>query len=518
MLSIASTLYAQNGNCVATMSTPQSPSSSGESTNAKSSASDKPPPAANVITTAPENKCAQGTTSPHLRLQADDTIQCHHPIHPAYASKYSHSQCPLCRMIRRAFELDCVDRYIDSKCGVGQWRQNFHASTMSKKQYCKEQVIWHNIVRGGSVSRTGNATFDKDGKDMSHRHAKMQLHNLVTEMQMLAEIEARWCRENITGDGELTAGEWQGLSFSAAAALHYYHDRSGAIHRVEKQNAKFSRMRGKEWEISIHPDYPQDVPEPKNAHRSYPTTLGQRAFIKAHSMPLRSEEECMVFPSKSKRRIDAKVSFNSEVHVRKETNIDVLREQGMAASERTYNVWSLDSEPRSRSPRRCHWYRDNSMSIQDSQKVDTSGRRWKGNWAAWEQYVQNLEKNWKGLEDDSVVLQEQRANTTVTMVILGVDAVLMVFIAMLWHSQNSWVLQKCHSCYLLCSTESGLPIPDLRHVCNHCSLALCRSSLLRTSDREGHEKSCNESALLLLHPASYYSRYNLRHEQLKAHS
>jgi hypothetical protein len=352
-----------------------------------------------VAAIASEEQRLKETALPQPEQQTPLATQCHHPLHLAYAADYRHSQCPQCRLALGILDLDHIDHCIDSKGGVGRWRQCVHDRIMSREEWRDEHVLCSKSVKGGGP-RNKHVEYDKDGKDTSHRYAKTRLHNLLTELEGLAEAETTWYEKRITATELSSRKECSELSFSATKSLQYYNDRIHIIRRIEDQNAIFSRNRGREWEITSDPACPHDTDDSKYAHMFYSLTPGQRAFIKASSVPHVSYDKYIGAPAKPKLRTNAHVFFNPEVHVRSGNDINTLRDQGMVSSDKAYDTYPLDFQPdlwRSMGLRRCHRY---WRGYKQSQKVDTSGYRWKQNLGAWEEHVQAREEEWQEMDGE----------------------------------------------------------------------------------------------------------------------
>jgi hypothetical protein len=338
---------------------------------------------------------------------------CGHQIHPAYTSTYDHSGCPYCRLMRNILDLAYIESKINNVYGgVGPWLQRIRDSPSEQGKF-DDYTFFRLCVRGGSCSRPEDADLDHDGKDRSHRHAKKRLHNLLDELQDLAEQEAEWAEFQITSSTESSQQmDVLCMPFSATAALKYHHskEQDGSTGYLETDNAEFARNRGREWEISLHPNYPQDPSERDDAHQFFRTTPEQHAFIEASTLPLTDPREYVAIPRHKKRHVDARVTFSPKIYVRTDADIDVLRAQ-VVASSKVARKQSFDVRPLNKGPGREQWlYRPGTIHYKLGQWtasrgnviVDTSGCAFGGDHDAWEEYVRALEKEGRG--DDVVSL------------------------------------------------------------------------------------------------------------------
>lgn len=159
-------------------------------------------------------------------------------------------------------------------------------------------------------------------RDISYRHHKRLLVNLVTELEYLSTLEMAWELEqpvkNLDNGVEHVRVRRQ---HSATSALLWYLDSMdfGMVDHLERDDAMFMRKRGREWEVSTDPNYPEDGCS--NMPTWLQTTTAQREFIEKSEVPQVHKAELGILdssvrPKQKRRRIDVGVRFNIEVYVR----------------------------------------------------------------------------------------------------------------------------------------------------------------------------------------------------------
>jgi hypothetical protein len=195
------------------------------------------------------------------------------------------------------------------------------------------------------------------------------------------------------------------MPFTITQSLEYYNSkvRDGSIDYLKSDDTEYTRKRGREWEISLDPDYPQDPSERDDAHRHFKTTPEQRAFIEAYTLPLTNSNEHTKAPSKQNLRTNKRVTFGPKVSVRSDADIDMLCKQALALSN-TARKPSFRTRALSEGPGREQWlYRRETSYFERGQwsapkgsvAVDTSGRIHLDAHDAWEDYVRTLEEECK---------------------------------------------------------------------------------------------------------------------------
>jgi hypothetical protein len=327
---------------------------------------------------------------------------CCHEIHPSYSLRYNYPCCPECRLRHSISELEILEARIKTRYeGVGIWRQRIIACTDPVKQY-NANIAWTQLVRGGDRAHPENAYTDDYGKDWSLRHVKKRLHNVLDEVQDLAVQEAKWSRENTACDANL-------MPRPASAVLRFYHWllQTGKLEFLQAYDAYLARLRGRAWEISLDPNYPED---PSELVHHYLKTPEQSDFIKASKLPLAEQQEYFMTPRSRNRRPGARVTFAPKVFVRSEADIDVVRKQSLSVSNMTRKSFSrlraLFAKPSvevhdlSDEPCRAQTCFRRPYNVgacgswsapEGSVAVDTSGDNFKGDYASWEEQVKKVQ-------------------------------------------------------------------------------------------------------------------------------
>ncbi|KAG9188547.1 hypothetical protein G6011_02470 [Alternaria panax] len=130
--------------------------------------------------------------------------------------------------------------------------------------------------------------------------------------------------------------------YSATAALHWYNDTmdNGFIGRIEDHSEYISRKFGRLWEIASEPEFPDSE------------GIENRKYIKSTKIPrVHKTRKTTKFdaadlqPVRKRRREDVSVSFNEDVYVRTDADVDVLRKAASSLSE------EFLEEPASKKPR-----------------------------------------------------------------------------------------------------------------------------------------------------------------------
>jgi hypothetical protein len=308
-------------------------------------------------------------------------------------------------------ELRDIDSNIkNSYGGVSPWLQRIEDSTSPQEQYF-EYIQFLRCVRGGSRSHPCDAHVNINGIDWSHRHAKKRLHNRVNELLRLVRVQADWAiKKTASSANSVQNMDIVQRPFTVAHALQYYYSKvkDGSIHCLEAEDEEYARKRGREWEISLDPNYPPDPFEQdaSEAHRHFKTTPEQRAFIEGSTLPFKDENEYIAAPCKEKRGTGKKVTFNPNVAVRSDADIDVLRKQVVAPSNTACKP-CFQSQPLSEGPGREEWFYKRTTryykpgqwsATKASVAVDTSGWMHLDDPDAWDDYVPELEDEGMGSE------------------------------------------------------------------------------------------------------------------------
>lgn len=241
------------------------------------------------------------------RVQAE---KCRHTIHSAYAHTYTEKLCPTCRLLYAIADFKEAEKRFEKHGSAGEWREK----NTGKSDKLKHITL---LLNGGSRIRHG---YLDEGRDVSYRHSKKFLVNLAIEFERLKSLE-------------VTYAEQQSMAVKkhgATRALKAYNEavKRGFLTVLDDNNLRFCRKRGREWQITTDPDYPQC--ELRSEDGSFKPTLIQRQFIEQSKLPSVEQADASFlamssnFPIKRKRLANAKVRFNPEVLVRTEANIDML--------------------------------------------------------------------------------------------------------------------------------------------------------------------------------------------------
>jgi hypothetical protein len=259
---------------------------------------------------------------------------CNHPIHPAYAKTYEGSDCPRCSLGYIVTCLEGARGLIESHGGAQQWMASG-----------KDLIRLKAIKKGGDANHKMHTFVDQYGNDLSHRHSKKRLVNEMLKLEQLAKQESDWewdygsrfpWENRIQVEQRLA--EYHESSAKTALQLYWAAEAEGAFTRIEKQSDLNMRNRGRENQIIVEVDYPADEEPKQNTMRTkskameLPKTAQQIVYIKQSRLPVIVEPYActtdIISPLKRKRRnVHAKVSFDPEVKVCLDNDIDVLRKQ-----------------------------------------------------------------------------------------------------------------------------------------------------------------------------------------------
>ena len=267
-----------------------------------------------------EPTCAskdQSKLSPYPPLNA-----CGHTIHPVYSENYAKAMCPMCLVDASMETLHHIQDFINAHDGLPQWKENLEG------HYAK--LTYHVASLGGKKGRNANGT------DVSYRHCKRNLVNLINEIEDLSEMELAWEAKQPPEDNDVYVEHIRlRKQYSATAALHWYKDteHNGFIGRVEEDCEIFSRRRGRRWTIASDPDFPD-----RDGHEQ---DLGWKSLKKIQHKLLNESDIPKVqrtdvaeqLPTRKRRREGASVSWNEDVYVRTDADVDVLRKASCSLSE-----------------------------------------------------------------------------------------------------------------------------------------------------------------------------------------
>lgn len=369
---------------------------------------------------------------------------CGHDIHPGLKTKYEHPRCPSCRMADAMNDISSAQQFIMDYGSIeGCFEQSRGNVELTKFMERK--------ISGGKERNGRPGILDGNGNDTSYRHSKKRLVNLSIELEVLRELERTWeltqSPENVNAAHSRKMAR---LQYSATNAMALYEGAvtQGRFTKVEAKSVMLGRKRGRDWEVSTGPEYPDSDEE-------WPTMSGlrasaeQRKFIDASTCPLSDKEDTenreFRAPKRKRRRVDAKVSIHSTCYVSSEADVDELRR-----AARSWSVGLLENGPTSAPPeqpksiirtaplkidpkpkrphvqyctkgwdgpvrRRRRWcrkpvyahvYDPGEWAVQDgSDNVDTSGDTFKQDIQGWQKYNRDLQQEADGLDADATAAE-----------------------------------------------------------------------------------------------------------------
>ncbi|KAF1835688.1 hypothetical protein BDW02DRAFT_629358 [Decorospora gaudefroyi] len=287
-----------------------------------------PPQPANPELSAPSSDTVTEPSPPQGQPPRTD---CGHAIHPAYADTYREPMCPTCLIDHHKDQLKSTQDIILEYGGIQRWRQSIEHSNGSLRD-------WNIHVMGG-FNRKQPVYRDNNGDDISYRHKKRMLHTTVRELETLSEAERVWEERQPEKDQNAAVEQIRlNKEWSATNALQMYKQyvEDGVIDRLEEDCKAFARKRGRDWQVAALPDYPGPEVTTRKERKSGWTcpTAEQRAFIKKAPIPFPKPTDVPDLPPKrERRRKGPRVSFNDEVYVRTDADIDSLRLSATSLSE-----------------------------------------------------------------------------------------------------------------------------------------------------------------------------------------
>jgi hypothetical protein len=203
------------------------------------------------------------------------------------------------------------------------------------------------MTHGGKAKKRRPGHVNADGMDISYRHKKWNLANLVSELEALSRMELVWeekqLPEDISVDVEQVRMRKQ---HSATAALHWYHDtmHNGFIGRIEEDCEFFSRQHG--WRVAIEndPEYPAGNSRKEKRKRRAIRKAQNKCFKSSRMPPSTTFDPTHLQQIRKRRHEGVRVSFNEDVYVRTDADVDVLRKAASLSEE-------VLEEPASKKPR-----------------------------------------------------------------------------------------------------------------------------------------------------------------------
>jgi hypothetical protein len=274
------------------------------------------------------------TDPSYIPFRRRDT-SCGHAIHPA-VTDYSNPQCPYCRIVHAMRHVRRSQAVIKRRGGVHEWFER-----------CKEDddlALWSMTTGVGQKSRV-TAMIDINGNNYSYRSAKVRLHNVLIELEILSVQEKAWKielagRTGLQSTSNKEEQKMERMRNSATMGLFLYRCtvEEGFVNELEKNSMKFMRKRGRDWEVSTDPDYPSSDSEATEVTppKRFRTNAQQRRFITASSIPEVGADIKDIPQEHKRRRVHNNVTFDEEVYVRSEADVD--------------KIWSASSSRRSDTP------------------------------------------------------------------------------------------------------------------------------------------------------------------------
>jgi hypothetical protein len=265
--------------------------------------------------------------------------RCDHPRHPAYYGEYMAAQCPRCRLERYVTDIQAATARIMKHSGVHPWLESCIDALESGQSQMSPYAEWEASTRGCSG----------DGKYASHRHCKQRLHTLLPKLELLAEKERIWDEDIAAGisgnEKKMDTNLAKHREHTVMQALEIYKAEAAveSFTSVERTSAIFMHERGRELAIATDPNYPVDNDASTHTHKLNRKTPAQTKFVYDSHMPPATgggaPYESIDAPSKRKlRRHGLKVSFDDQVKVCADSDIDVLRKYATTAA-------TLQSDP-----------------------------------------------------------------------------------------------------------------------------------------------------------------------------
>jgi hypothetical protein len=236
--------------------------------------------------------------------------------------------------------LQSTQNQINDRGGMSEWHEN---------QMGKDDCRLYMVTTTGGKERKGRPAYtDANGTDISYRHKKRNLLNLVTELETLSGMEVSWEEKQLLENSNVHIEHVQlRKQYGATAALYWYEDTmdNGFIGRIEDDCEFFSRGRGGCWTVANDPEYPdRDGYEGQLKWKNL--TKAQKKHFKRSRVPLpRKSDTADLQPTRKRRREGASISFNEDVYVRTDANVDVLRKASSGLSE------EFLEEPAAKKPR-----------------------------------------------------------------------------------------------------------------------------------------------------------------------
>jgi hypothetical protein len=251
--------------------------------------------------------------------------RCDHLIHPAYSNTYKSSDCPRCSF---AYAVSCLE----GARGLVQFYDDTQEWLVGNRN-----ITLKAIKRGAKPSHHRRTFWDQFDNDLSYRHSKKRLANEVLRLEQLAEQESKWEQhskfpwEN-QDQVEQRHVQYHDSSAKATLELYWTAEAEGQFTRIEDRVAMNMLNHGRDNQIAAEVDYPDDETTSMDKNTAAALKQQQTAYIKRSNLPIvvepyNSAADVISPPKRHRRNIGAKVSFDPEVKVCLNNDIDVLRKQ-----------------------------------------------------------------------------------------------------------------------------------------------------------------------------------------------
>jgi hypothetical protein len=251
--------------------------------------------------------------------------RCDHLIHPAYSNTYKNSDCPRCSF---AYAVSCLE----GARGLVQFYDDTQEWLVGNRN-----ITVKAIKRGAKPSHHRRTFWDQFDNDLSYRHSKKRLANEVLRLEQLVEQESKWeqgAKFPWEDQNQVEQRLMQYHYSSAKATLESYWaaEAEGQFTRIEDLVAMNMLNHGRDNQIAAEVDYPDDETTSMDKNTAAALKQQQTAYIKRSNLPIVVESynnaaDIISPPKRHRRNIGAKVSFNPEVKVCLDNDIDVLRKQ-----------------------------------------------------------------------------------------------------------------------------------------------------------------------------------------------
>jgi hypothetical protein len=224
--------------------------------------------------------------------------------------------------------LEGIQDWIKDKGGIRQWRESTRDPAKSPSQQQEEHNRYQMATQGGYRRNKQHVLVNDYGHDVSYRHCKKRLINLLPQFRKLKKVEEEWAQ----GMTNVGAEGW--CEYSAHAALEQYRARktAGMLRPVEDLDMAFARKRGREHEIATNTNYPEDKDENDQYTHAYnQKSLAQALFLSDYKVAANPDVTTVAVqpeqhPLKRQRRnSNAKVSFAGKGEVCLVRDIDDIR-------------------------------------------------------------------------------------------------------------------------------------------------------------------------------------------------